>query len=62
MDCNSYSYAPHILEEGPRKIKQHTSAKIEKRGTFFVVIFEDESWNKFFDIGQALAFVREMIE
>lgn len=58
MDCNSYSYTPHMLDEGPAPQRQRVNAvTIERRtanGNEYFVLLTDDGSDKVYDLHSAI--------
>ena len=67
MDCNSYSYAPDMLTDYPRKNAPEIYDKvtIERRyhnGNTFYSVYTDTGFIKCYDIKLAFKFACELME
>lgn len=58
MDCNSYSYTPHMLDEGPAPQRQKVNAvTIERRtanGHDYFSIITGDGWTTAHDLQTAI--------
>lgn len=66
MDCNSYSYTPHMLDEGPAPQRQRINAiTIERKaanGREYFTIKTGDGWTTAHDLQTAIRTARNWLE